>query len=360
MNLVHREGEARIDDDRRRTTLASLGLDYRGDALRGSLDFGYQKKTFHNSSMGVRLDSPNVTKTPRLPSRNSQNYTQKWTWNDIENQFGMARAEYDITSDWAVYGALGGQHAHEKGDYSSPGLMDNDGKVNISRMINNYYIDTFSGMGGIRGAFDTGFVSHKVNIGYAAMTKRVRNAWAMTKAADRPTMNLYEPQQIAPPTLNYFGGPSFSDPLTTARSRTKSVLLSDTLGVLDDTLLFTVGARYQEVVARNYSPDTGIQKYTQSQNKSRWLPTYGVVYKPSDEVSLYANHTQALQPQASSITGGAKYDSRMNIAHSTQYEAGVKVDFGNVGGTMSVFEIKNRMCIAISPLMASSVTVALN
>lgn len=339
INLVHREGEARVDDDRRRTTLASVGLDYRSDTLRGSLDFGYQKKSFHNSSMGLRIDNANVTETPRLPG-NSKNYTQKWSYNDIENQFGMARAEYDITSDWAVYGALGGQHAHELGDYSSPGLLNNSGRADIGRLKNNYYIDTFSGMGGIRGAFDTGFVSHKVNIGYAAMTKRVKNAWAMRSKATRPQMDFYDPQQIAPPTLNSFGGNNFSDPLTVARSRTKSVLLSDTLGVLDDTLLFTLGARYQEVVARNYDPTTGIEKFALSQNKSRWLPTYGVVYKPWEEVSFYANHTQALQPQASTISGGAKYDSRMNIAHSTQYEAGVKVDFGNVGGTISAFEIK--------------------
>ncbi|MBF4212513.1 TonB-dependent siderophore receptor, partial [Pseudomonas donghuensis] len=41
VNLVHREGEGAIDNDKRRTTLASLGLDYRGDRFRSSLDFGY-------------------------------------------------------------------------------------------------------------------------------------------------------------------------------------------------------------------------------------------------------------------------------------------------------------------------------
>jgi hypothetical protein len=44
VNLVHREGEGAVDNDKRRTTLASLGLDYRGDRFRSSLDFGYQKK----------------------------------------------------------------------------------------------------------------------------------------------------------------------------------------------------------------------------------------------------------------------------------------------------------------------------
>lgn len=44
VNLVHREGETTITDDRRRTTLLSTGLDYKGDNFRTSLDLGYQKK----------------------------------------------------------------------------------------------------------------------------------------------------------------------------------------------------------------------------------------------------------------------------------------------------------------------------
>lgn len=338
VNLLHREGEGRVNDDRRRTTVASVGLDYRRDALRASADFGYQKKTFHGTSTGIKISNDNLTELPGLPS-NDKNYNQKWNYSDIENEFGMARMEYDLTSDWTAYAALGGQHAHEEGTYSTPELVDNNGTVNVSRLDTNYISDTFSGMAGIRGAFDTGFVSHKVNVGYAAMTKNKKTAWGMS-FGNLPQTNLYNPQQVAMPELTLTGGNSYSDPLTTERSRSESVLLSDTLGVLDDTLLFTVGARYQEVVASTYNVNTGQENQDEGQKSHRWLPTYGVVYKPWEEVSFYANHTEALQPQSNGITGFPQYGSRMNIAHSTQNEAGVKLDFGNVGGSMSVFEIK--------------------
>ena len=55
LNLVHRKGETVVRNDKRRTTLASLALDYHCDRARGSLDFGYQKKTFHGGTMGVNI-----------------------------------------------------------------------------------------------------------------------------------------------------------------------------------------------------------------------------------------------------------------------------------------------------------------
>jgi iron complex outermembrane receptor protein len=80
------------------------------------------------------------------------------------------------------------------------------------------------------------------------------------------------------PDNAYFGG-NYHDPLTSARSRTQGWLLSDTLGFFDDKLLFTAAARHQKVVMRNYSnpPAWKIRlRFTQS----RWMPTFGLVYKP--------------------------------------------------------------------------------
>lgn len=334
VNLLHREGEGRINDDRRRTTLASLGLDYRGENLRTSLDVGYQEKKSHGDSLGLNISG--VSDIPALPS-NSRNYSQKWNRTDIKSEFGMARAEYDLNSDWTAYAAMGGQHANEILISASNVLTDNAGNAVVRRMGTHNVFDTFSGMAGVRGQFDTGFVSHKVNVGYSAATKNTKTAWNYHDK--EPGVNIYNPQFIDEPATTPGAG-NFSDPLTTERARSQGVLLSDTLGVLDDRLLFTVGTRYQEVVARTYDYNSGAMNSTTAQNSNRWLPGYGVVYKPWEEVSFYANHTEALQPQSTSIAGFPQFGTRANIAHSKQNEAGVKVDFGNIGGSMALFEIK--------------------
>jgi iron complex outermembrane receptor protein len=334
VNLVDREGETAIDADKRRTTLASVGLDYRGDRLRTSLDLGYQKKTFHGGEMGVNISGVNFI--PDVPDTR-ENYSQKWGYSDIESEFGMAKAEYDLTSNWTTYAAFGGQHSHETGTYSAPKLIDESGDATVGRLDTNRIIDAWSGMGGLRGNFDTGPISHNVNVGYSAQIRSDATAWRMS--ANNPTTNIYDNHDVAKPDNAYFGG-NYSDPLTTSRSRTQGWLLSDTLGFFDDQVLFTAAARHQKVVVRNYSNATGLEDTTSRYTESRWTPTYGIVYKPWKEVSLYANHTEALQPGDNAPKGASNYGQSMGILHSKQNEVGVKIDYARVGGSLALFEIK--------------------
>lgn len=340
VNLVHREGEGAVDNDKQRTTLASLGLDYRSDRLRSSLDFGYQKKTFHGGTMGVNISG--VDFIPALPD-NSKNYSQKWGYSDIESEFGMAKAEYDMSDSWTLYGALGGQHSHETGTYSAPKLLNAQGDATVGRLDTNRIIDSISGMGGLRGDFATGAISHQVNVGYAAQVRTDATAWRMS--AKNPTTNIYDNHDVAMPDNAYFGG-NYFDPLTTSRSRTQGWLLSDTLGFLDNKVLLTAAARHQKVVVRNYSNKTGLEDTSSRYTQSRWTPTVGLVYKPWDTLSLYANHTEALQPGSVAPSTAANAGQSTGIAHSKQDEVGVKIDYGTLGGSLALFEIKKPNAIS--------------
>ncbi|MBH2961781.1 TonB-dependent siderophore receptor [Serratia marcescens] len=334
VNLVHREGETAVEDDKRRTTLASVGLDYRGDRFRSSLDFGYQKKTFHGGTMGVNISGIDVV--PAVPDTR-KNYSQQWGYSDIENEFGMAKAEYDLTRDWKAYAGLGAQHGHETGVYSAPKLINANGDATVGRLDTNRIIDAFSGMAGLEGKFTTWAVSHRVNVGYSAQIKRDKTAWRMS--ANNPTTNIYDNHDVAIPDNAYFGG-NYSDPLTTARNRTQGWLFSDTLGFFGDRVLLTAAARHQKVVVRNYSNATGLEDTASRYTQSRWMPTFGLVYKPWETVSLYANHTEALQPGGIAPKEAANFGQSTGIARSKQNEVGVKVDFERVGGSLALFEIK--------------------
>ncbi len=334
VNVLHREGETAIDNEKRRATVASVGLDYRGDKLRTSLDMGYQKQEYHGGRLGVNVSG--VDFIPEVP-RATSNYSQDWVYSNLESEFGMARAEYDIAPDWTLYGAMGGQHSHETGAYASPSLKDEDGTATIGRMDTNKIVDAFSGMVGVRGKFDTGFVSHSVNVGYSALTKREKTSYGM--ALTPQATNIYDTSPVAAPTNTYFGG-DLDDPRPTSRVRTEGLLLSDTLGFVDDKILLTVGARHQKVVVRNYAYGTAEEDTDARFTKSRWTPGYGLVVKPWETVSFYANHIEALQPGDTASSGAVNVGQVTGISLSKQNEVGMKVDYGNIGGTLALFEIK--------------------
>lgn len=336
VNLLQREGDTAIDNEKRRTTLASIGLDYRGEKLRTSLDLGYQKQAYHGGRLGVNISG--VDFIPEVP-RGTSNYSQKWVYSDLESEFGMARAEYDFADDWTVYGAVGGQHSHETGAYGSPKLTAADGSATIGNMYTNKYVDAFSGMAGVRGKFDTGVVSHSVNVGYAAQTRRDETAYGMAAAKDASTTNIYHPSAVSQPGNTIIGG-DLDDPRPTSRIRTEGVLIADTLGFLDDRVLFTAGVRHQKVAVRNYAYGTVAENTKTRFTESRWTPGYGLVVKPWESVSLYANHIEALQPGDTAPKEALNSGQVSGISLTKQNEVGVKLDYGNVGGSLALFEIK--------------------
>lgn len=332
VNLLHREGETAVDDEKSRMTLASVGLDYKGARFRSSLDAGWEKASQHHGRIGVGIGQ--ATKAPDVPD-NRSNYSQPWVYSDMTSRFAMWRGEYDLTPAWTLYSAFGGSHTDERGAYSSPKLVDDAGNATMTRLSTRYKADAFSGMLGLRGQFETGFVKHRVNLGYSGVYRKARSGWTMSGAFDT---NIYNPVFIADPPTLYSGG-DMDHPAVTARTRSTGVSLSDTLSALDDKLLLTLGARRQQVMVRNYSP-AGVEDRNAAFDAMKVTPVYGLVVKPWQSVSLYANHVESLQPGTTAPREAVNSGQVSGIVTSKQNEVGVKLDYGRIGGSLALFEIK--------------------
>ncbi|WP_413721877.1 TonB-dependent receptor [Sodalis sp. RH24] len=333
-NVLQREGETAVHDAKERTTLASVGLDYRGDRFRASLDGGYQKQTDHGGRMGLKL-GPNMTDLPALPDA-STNYSPQWAYSDLKTQFGMLRGEYDITENWTFYSAIGASRNDELGSYTAATVLNSQGDASISRLSTGYSSDNFSGMTGIRGTFHTGVIKHNVNVGYSGVNTQTRAGYTLSGSTSRT--NIYDPVQVDnPPTL--YSASSLHHPVTRSRTNTTGASVSDTLSALDDRVLLTLGARRQEIRIRNYSY-TGVEDGASAFDAMKITPAYGLVVKPWEHISLYANHIEALQPgkTAPSRTANAGYVTGTVL--SKQNEMGIKADFGRVAGSVALFEIK--------------------
>ena len=332
LNVIARDGEGEIDAQNSELQVIGLGLDHRGERARFSADFGWQNH---------RLNAPRPQVTPSgavpaAPSADS-NFGQPWTYTDEQQLFGAVRGEFDLTDDVTVWAAIGGRSGEEENVLANPSATAT-GVLSANRFDNVREDTVWSGDIGVRADLITGPVQHRLVASASHVQLKSRNAWA-GNFGGFAIGTLDNPVVIAPPA-NVSTSGDFNDPQITERSRTSSVALADMMSFLDDRLLVTVGARYQEVKTASYTYATGA--YDAGYSSDAVTPVVAVVYKPSDRISLYANYAEALQPGkiAPATVNGVTVVNGGEVLEpftAEQIEAGVKYDAGSFGGTLSVF-----------------------
>ena len=333
VNLARHGGDTAVEDEFKSSQLIAVALDYRGERLRLSTDFGYQKQRINN---GRSVVYPNGTQVPKAPSA-KHNYAQDWSWSELEDTYGMFNAEYDLNEHWTAYVGGGAKHTRENGQYSSL-YVGNNGAGQIGFLYSPHDEDNKSVMGGLNGHFDTGPVTHQMNLGVSGIWGQQRSAFEAILRANRQPGDLYNPIQIPRPNVTYFGS-DIHDPRIVGKNRIKSVAVSDTLGFIDDRVLLTVGVRRQTIEVDAWNTTNGVRNA--NYDESITTPVYGLVVKPWEHVSLYANRIEGLaQGPTSPSTGVTNPNVTFAPNRSKQTEAGVKLDWDSVGATLGVYRIE--------------------
>ncbi|OLL32221.1 TonB-dependent receptor [Burkholderia sp. SRS-W-2-2016] len=326
VNQANRDGETSVNDEHRRDNTTAVALDWRGEKLRLYGDFLYQRQRVNGGRPTVFVTADTM---PTPPSA-THNYAQDWTNTSLEDTVGILRAEYDFAPNWTAYIAGGVRHTNEFGDYASP-YYGNAGTT-ASRLTVPHQEDASSATAGVRGRFNTGPVSHFVTAGASIVRVDAQSAYTMSGSFDTSLYNT--PQVAVPPTL-YAGG-NMADPQTTSLTLMRSVAVSDTLGFLHDRVLFTVGARHQSILSNNYSY-TGTQ--TANYNESVTSPLFGLVLRPTQNISVFANRTEALGAGQIAPSYAANFGEALPPQRSKQYEVGAKYDNGKYGASLAAFQI---------------------
>jgi iron complex outermembrane receptor protein len=346
VNLSQREGDTAIDDENQRTKLFVAGLDYRGDTFRVSTDFGYQKQRINGLRNTVQLG--NATKIPTAPDA-SHNYGQDWTNAETEDTFGMMRGDWDLNENWTAYLAGGAKHTRETGVYGTPTLVGNNGVATVGGSEIPHNEDNTSFAAGLNGHVQTGPVSHQIAIGASTLWTQQENAYTFYRPVTGNT-NIYTTPSLPKPTAVSSTGGDMGDPGVTGKTRNRSLAVSDTVGLFDDSLLLTYGVRRQQLRVENYSYDGTTSNgaanaandgsRTSLYDKSITTPVYGIVYKPTDTVSLYANRIEGLAkgPVASGTV--TNLGEAFPPGRTKQLEAGIKLDMQSFGANLGVFRIE--------------------
>ncbi|RDU94627.1 TonB-dependent receptor [Trinickia dinghuensis] len=320
-------GETSIDGEHRRDAMTSVSLDYRGDKLRLYGDFIYQRERITDGRSVVYVGGNSI---PAVPSP-SYNYSQAWNYSTLEDTIGMVRAEYDFLPGWTAYASAGVHHDNEGGQYESPTFVSPTSTTGY-RLGVPYKADGVAGEAGVRGRFATGQVTHRISAGVSISHLNTYSAYSMSSTF--PT-SLYDTPQVPLPATAFAGG-NLSNPGLTSTTLMRSAAIADTLGLLNDRVLLTAGARYQKLHVDDFGYTGAVSSIY---DQSATTPVFGLVVKPWQHVSFYVNRTEALSQGGQAPNTARNANQVLSPYRSRQVEAGVKYDANRYGASFAMYQI---------------------
>ena len=341
-NAAYRDGGTAVDDEKARTSVVALGVDWRSRDVRLSADLGWQDNQLTRTRPSVTVNG--LSAMPALPD-NKANYAQPWTYSNERDTFGTLRGEWDLNdavTAWAAYGARRSKEANRLGNLTVTDAATGDGT--FYRFENGRKDSVDTGEAGLRGKLRTGSVGHEWVVSAAVFSLDTKNGYAMDFLNTQPT-NLYTPARSALPAFSdsVYVGNSVDDPRLNTRIRNRSVAIGDTLSLLDDSLLITLGLRHQTLKVDSISatvrfldtitPGGVVTTY----DRSKTSPVAGVVYRLSRQLSVYGNYIEGLNKGDSLAAQNGQPARDLAPYASKQKEVGLKYDGGRLGFGASYF-----------------------
>lgn len=339
VNLATHEGGTAVDDEKAKLALAAVGFDWRSRTVRLSADLGWQDNRLKRTRPNVSL-AFDVKSVPEAPDGNI-NFAQPWSYSNERDLFGTLRAEVDLGAGITAWGAYGLRRSDEANSLANLDLNNaGTGAASTSRFDNTREDKVDTGEIGLRGKLRTGGIGHEwvLSGSWFSLEKKAAYAWDYFNTLKT---NLYRPVACAqmPFTSSAFVGGTLASPNLTGRTRLASLAIGDTLSLLDDQLLVTLGARHQRLDISNYA--YGTAALTDRYDQSRTSPVAGVVFKANKQLSLYANYIEGLTQGETAPTFATPkpVNAGQPLAPyvSKQKEVGLKYDGGRLGGGLVLF-----------------------
>ncbi len=326
-NGVYRGGDTPVDKQSSHLGMGALGLDYRGERLRASVDLIQQRVSLKNTSQySYGFASADI------PSPPDSDHAGLLGGRTIQREKSASfRLEYDISDALTVHAAAGHlyqkvetvnnsiQNVQPNGDYI--GTLGSDA-YGIS--VNNIQL-------GARWKFATGTVKHNVSL-LADQFRQISLVHESGRGNDdvRVPGNIYEDQYGIYPS-----NPPHGDWISNGVTTRKSLAIADNISFLDERLNLILGVRKQYVEQEGQTRG-GLIHY----KEDALTPMVGLVIKPTQDFSIYGNYIEGLL-QGTIVNDPASPDNGTIFPpyKTKQYEIGFKKDFGQLSTSISLFQI---------------------
>ncbi len=224
-------------------------------------------------------------------------------------------------------------------------LAENPGDQN-SLLLNTQLVSSFA----------TGSIDHELLAGIELSRENIED---IIRFRFLDPIDIFDPV-YRPETLSDLALP-FGD--TATRTHALGFYLQDQMTVLDD-LILVVGGRF-DIVDQDYEDRLNPSESFDRQDDA-FSPRVGLVYQPTDTLSLYASYTRSFEPvigrarSLNPVTNQTIVGDPFEPERGTQYEVGLKADLldGRLLTTLALYHLERTNVVtqgADSPL--SSVQV---
>lgn len=320
-----RGGDTALDHQSNGTGIGSLALDYQGERFRSWLHLLAQRDYWDAPSRPFL--AAGGLPVPSAPN-GARNVIQPWEWSRIDDSSALWKGEYDLTDAITLFADAGGSQTHVERFFGLPTILNSRGDTSYTPQYFDLAVARQSYDAGFRARFETGFVKHALTFQASYYRDELERALTNGRAV---TSNIYAPALAAPQFATRAARSRLSD------SDLTSFALADTLSILDERVALTFGLRRQSVKSTNYSPATGA--VTSAYDEGATTPLVGLVLRPLQNVSLYANYVEGLSRGDVAPTTASNAGETFAPYRTKQYEAGVKVEYGKFGATLAGFQI---------------------
>ena len=319
-------GDTALDHQSDRLKVGSLALDYQGERYRSWIYALTQNERIQAPSRPFTIASGLAV--PAAPDGRT-NLTQSWEWSRLQESSVLWKNEFDLSDSVAVFGNVGGSQTNVERFFGVPNIVNARGDTITTPQYYNLNVDRFTIDGGLRAKFDTGFVHHALSVQASHYDEQQYRAFPAGRSY---LSNIYSP--IAQPEQSYTI-PSFKPRLSD--TTLNGLAIADTLSMLDERVALTLGVRRQQIIAHNFAPATGLQ--TAAYDQTATTPMAGLVVRPIDHVSLYANFIEGLSRGDTAPLTALNAGEVLAPYKTRQYETGIKLDYGTIGATFALFQI---------------------
>ncbi len=335
VNALSTNGQTAISDERKKQNNIFVNIDHEGERSKTNVLVGYIDDSVRDSLRWFTFDTKNpLTYVPSAPDIH-KNYGFKALKWEADKWIATINHEQKLNDRWSAFlnAGYGKYDIYNASNSDWRYTIYEDGSFKDDAVRNPFAYDNRIMQIGLKGQAVTGEVKHNLVFAYDKNWSKYygSTSWAFGTIAGNLQEGITSQPDSVPPY-------PYADPYLKTKTIYTSYKAIDNMEIGKFNVM--LGVTKTKVSNRSVG---------QSAVKSDALsPIYGIVYKPNDQYSFYANHTESFGKGG--LISGSQYVNAGQIldpSKTKQNEVGVRYENQNLTTSFSLFEIEKANAMDI-------------